>query len=63
MADQDDQRDLPIALRRGKRQRNEVNYKEENFVKLPKSERIKRETKLYNVTVQEKKSEEDKAME
>ena len=62
MADQDNQRDLPIALRRGKWQINEVNYKEENFVKLPKSERIKRETKLYPVTVQEEKSEEDKAM-
>ncbi len=38
--------DLPIALRRAKRQREEVNYKEESFIKLPKSDRIQQKTKL-----------------
>ncbi len=54
--------DLPIALRRAKRQREEVNYKEESFIKLPKSDRIQQKTKLYPVTVQEEKSEGDRAM-
>ncbi len=55
-------RDLPIALRRAKRQGEEVNYKEESFIKLPKSDRIQQKTKLYPVTVQEEKSEGDRAM-
>lgn len=44
--------DLPIALRRCKRQRREVNYSES--VKLPRAEAVK--TKLYPVTVTERDS-------
>ena len=53
---------LPIALRRCKRQKKAVNYKEEDFVKLPKAEKVKKEAKLYPVTVTQEKSEGDRAM-
>ena len=53
---------LPIALRRYKRQKKAVNYKEEDFVKLPKAEKVKKEAKLYPVTVTQEKSEGDRAM-
>ena len=58
----DGQNTLPIALRHCKRQRKEVNYKEEDFVKLPRPEKVKKEAKLYPVTITEEKCEGDRAM-
>lgn len=46
--------DLPIAQRRCKRQRKEVNYKETEFLKLPRAESVK--PKLYPVTITERNS-------
>ena len=53
----EDQESLPIAVRRPKHQIEPVNYKEEDFVKLPKAEYVKQPEKLYPVTVTEEKSE------
>ena len=43
--------DLPIALRRCKRARSPVNYREADMVKLPRASRS--EDKLYPVTILE----------
>ena len=50
---------LPIALRRGKQEMREVNYKE--VTKLPRAESFKIEKKLYPVIVAARKSDGDNA--
>ena len=50
----EDDLSLPISLRRCKRQRKEVNYKEVESLKLPRAESIK--PKLYPVSVTERDS-------
>ena len=55
----DGQNNLLIALRRCKRQRKEVNYKEESSLELRRSKKV---AKLYPVTITEEKCEGDRAM-
>ena len=54
MADQESSDELPIALRRCKRTRSPVNYREADMVKLPRASRS--QDKVYPVTILEQNS-------